>query len=263
MVEEAFFIKNEDDIILRKAIAKILYQNNVDQIQIAKLLDVSQPMVSNYLSSNEKIPKNISSLADEIADKLIKGENARIQTCVVFSNKPAKGKLFIADKNEIISEEKNKIINNLNEAFQILNGKDISKVLPEVKVNIAMSKPNPKASDDIASFLNGFIIADDKIIGNNGIRFGKSKHLSSLLIDLNKKMDVNSIMNIAFNKKIEKTKFKVGFLTKDFQLEEPNESYDILIHKGDFGIEPCAYILGEDAIDVSKKLLKLSDEVRK
>ncbi len=59
-------------------------------------------------------------------------------------------------------------------------------LIPEVKINIAMAKENAKNSDDVAAFLNGLIIADDKITGYNGIRFGKSKHLSSLLIEFKK-----------------------------------------------------------------------------
>jgi len=45
-----------------------------------------------------------------------------------------------------------------------------------------------------------------------------------------------------------------------FQLKEPGKDFDILIHKGDFGIEPCAYLLGKDAVDVTNKLLNLVGE---
>ena len=59
------------------------------------------------------------------------------------------------------------------------------------------------------------------------------------------------------------TKFIIGLLTKDFKLKNTDENFDILIHKGDFGIEPCAYILGNDAIEVADKLLKIIKEIRK
>ena len=67
-----------------------------------------------------------------------------------------------------------------------------------------MAKDLAKNQDDVAAFSDGFIITDGKITGNNGIRFGKSKHLSSLLLDLKKNLDVNAIMNVAYFKDITK-----------------------------------------------------------
>jgi predicted fused transcriptional regulator/phosphomethylpyrimidine kinase len=35
-----------------------------------------------------------------------------------------------------------------------------------------------------------------------------------------------------------------------------------LFHKGDFGIEPCAYIIGKDAVDVVNKLIKIKEKLK-
>ena len=121
---------------------------------------------------------------------------------------------------------------------------------------------NTKKIDDVGSYLNGFIIAEDKIIGNNGIRFGKSKHLSSLLLDLKKYIDINAIMNVAYFENFDRLNFKIGHLTKDFKLKEKGNQFDILLHKGDFGIEPCAYVLGKNAVDVANKILKIREEIK-
>jgi predicted fused transcriptional regulator/phosphomethylpyrimidine kinase len=262
MAIEVFLIGEEKTINLKKAIARILYNKNFDQLRISKILNLSQPMVSNYCNSNEKISDNILKIAQEIAEKIINKHSIYFQTCVTFLNKNFEGNFLIADKNEIITDENSKIIDNLRHAFDKLKDKDIGNLIPEVKINIAMSKKKAKKSEDVASFLNGLIIFEDKIKGYNGISFGKSRHLSSLLIKLGKNLNINAIMNIAYIKKLEKTKFNTGFLTKDFNIHNTDKKFDILIHKGDFGIEPCAYILGNDAIEVSKKLLKLSDEVK-
>ena len=261
MVEEAFFIQKQDAVLLKKELAKKLYGKNIDQIKIAEILDLSQPMVSNYLKSEEKIPAFIKKTANEISEKISKDSLIIFQTSIVFSKKNIQGNYFIADKTELISEEKNKVIHNLSEAFQKLKGNQISKILPEVKVNIAMSKTSANNTDDVASFLNGLVIADDKIIGNNGIRFGKSKHLSSLLLKLQNDFQINAIMNIANNKNFEKTNLNISNFTKDFKYNTKQKNVDIFVHPGDFGIEPCAYVLGVDAIDVSNKILKIIKEV--
>ncbi|KYK24103.1 hypothetical protein AYK24_06750 [Thermoplasmatales archaeon SG8-52-4] len=262
MVEEAFFVNAHDTIYLKKAIAKALYNKNIDQLKISLLLKLSQPMVSNYISSNEEIPKNISQLAENISEKIQNENSINFHTCLSISDKHLEGRYFIAKKNEIISDDKNKIVDNLTEAFYLLKGRDISGLIPEVKINIAMLKENAENSEDIAAFLNGLIITDDRVTSYNGIRFGKSKHLSSLLLSLKDILNIKAIMNIAYIKNPEKINFKYGYLTKNFKLNGNEKNLDILLHKGDFGIEPCAYILGKDAVDVVNKVVKLKEAIK-
>jgi predicted fused transcriptional regulator/phosphomethylpyrimidine kinase len=257
MAYEAFVVGGSKTIFLKKAIARNLYNKGIDQSEISELLKLSQPMVSNYCSSKEKIPEEIIDIAENISQKIINGKAPVFQTCITFSDKSFEGNYFLANKNEIITDENTKIVNNLTEAFLILKGKNISGLIPEVKINIAMSKVKPAGTDDIAAFLNGFVVADDKIIGYNGIRFGRSKHLSSLLLGLKEDLDTNAIMNIAYIRDLVSKNFSVSYLTKEYKLIDDNDQVDILFHKGDFGIEPCAYILGKDAVDVSKKVLRL------
>jgi len=262
MTDEAIFVRGNDTALIKRAIARILYSKNIEQSKISEILNLSQPMVSNYCSSNEKIPNNILKLAKKISNKIIEGHPAMFHTCISFSDKTFEGDYFIAGKNEIISDESSKIVDNLTQAFLLLKGKNISGFIPEVKINIAMTKENPAGSDDVAAFLNGLIIADDKITGYNGIRFGRSKHLSSLLLDLSDRINVDAIMNIAYVEKLENIGFNIGYLTKDFKMKDADKQVDILLHKGDFGIEPCAYILGKDAVDVVNKVLKIKEEIK-
>jgi hypothetical protein len=262
MVEEAFFLKAEDTIFLKKAIAIKLYSNKIEQSKISKILNLTQPMVSNYCNSKENIPKEINDLADNISKKITNGNSTNFHTCVTFSANLYKGKYYIAEKAEVINDENKEITNNLIEAFLLLKGKDICELIPKVKINIAMAKQKAVDSEDVAAFLNGLIIADDKITNNNGIRFGKSKHLSSLLIYLKNYIEINAIMNVAYIKNIEKTSFSYSNLTKDFKFKDRKKDVDILLHDGDFGIEPCAYILGKDAIDVVNKFIKLIEELK-
>ena len=262
MVEEAFFVNAHDTIYLKKAIAKALYSKNIDQLKISFLLKLSQPMVSNYISSNEKIPKNITELAKNISEKIQKENSINFHTCLSISDKLLEGRYYIAKKNEIISDEKNKIVDNLTEAFYLIKGKDIGGLIPEVKLNIAMLRENAETPEDVAAFLNGLIITDDRVASYNGIRFGKSKHLSSLLLSLKDILNINAIMNIAYIKIPEKISFNHSYLSKDFQLNSKEKNLDVLFHKGDFGIEPCAYVLGKDAVDVVNKVLKLKEDLK-
>ena len=261
MAEEAIFIDSKDMVILKKALAQILYQKNFDQSRLSSLLDISQPMVSNYCKSKDEIPDNVLKTAMDIAERILAGQSVIFRTCVSFSDEPLEGSFFIAGKNELINDENNEIVNNLTEAFLLLKERDISGLIPEVKINIAMAKEKPSGSDDVAAFLNGLIVADGRVIGYNGIRFGKSRHLSSLLLSLKSILDVNAIMNIAYVEDIGKTGFTYGFLTKDYKLRDKLKQVDVLLHEGDFGIEPCAYVLGKNAVDVVNKVLKIKEEI--
>ncbi len=260
MANEVFLVGRDETIQLKKALARILYDKCFDQSDISKMLNLSQPQVSNYCKSTDKIPKNIIDIAQEVSNKILKGDALNFQTCVSFSEKTIDGHFFLADKNEILTDENSKILDNLKQAFFNISDKNLDDFIPEVKINIAMSKNMPKGPGDVASFLNGLIIVDDKITGYNSIRFGRSKHLSSILLKHKSNIDFNAIMNIAYVTELEKAKLSVGFLTKDFEIKGSKKNYDLLIHKGDFGIEPCAYILGKDAVDVTDKLLKIVGE---
>lgn len=57
MAEEAIFVDAENTLLLKKAIAKSLYSKRFDQSKISDILKISQPMISNYCGSNDRIPK--------------------------------------------------------------------------------------------------------------------------------------------------------------------------------------------------------------
>jgi predicted fused transcriptional regulator/phosphomethylpyrimidine kinase/predicted transcriptional regulator len=261
MVEEVVFCNSEDTKLLKIAVARILHSKDFSQKRISEILKISQPMVSNYCISNEKIPDNIKNLSELILSKIFNKYFIEFNICISFEKKIPEGLKYVAEKNEIINHKNEEIFDNLTESFLLLKGKNIDKLIPAVKINIAMAKDNAESIEDVASFLNGLIIADDKVISNNGIRFGKSKHLSTLLINLKESVDAKAIMNIAYVKNIKKTNFKFNCLTDDYKLNTRKNNVDILLHKGDFGIEPCAYIIGNDAVDVVNKFLRLMEEL--
>lgn len=259
MVEEVIFFNSDDTISLKIAIEKILYSKNFNQLKISKIFKISQPMVSNYFSSNEKILDHIINLSKSISKKIIDKNFIKFNICVSFEKKILEGRKYIAEKNEIINEKNSEIIDNLTESFLFLNRKKIVKLMPSVKINIAMVKDNAESIEVVASFLNGLIIADDKVKSNNGIRFGKSKHLSSFLIFLKTFIDAKAFMNIAYIKNIKKTNFNFNYLTNDFKLSARNRNVDILLFRADFGFEPCFYIIVIDAVDVVDKILRIRD----
>jgi len=255
MVDNLIILDNDDAILLKKVLAKNLYEKGLEQAKIAGILNLTQPMVSNYISSKVDISDNLKMYADKILTKIEGNANLYFQTSISFNRHY--GEKYIADESEVLSEEKKEIIRDLTDAFYLLKGKDIGHLLSEVKINLALSKKNPNTLLDIASFLNGIIMLDNKVSSINSIQFGKSKHLASLLLYLKSiNKNINSIMNLKFDISLKNKGLSYSYLTQDYKIED-NCSFDILLHKGDFGIEPCSYVLGNSAKEVANKVLSL------
>ena len=255
MVSDLIILDNYDAILLKKVLAKNLYEEGLEQSKIASILNLTQPMVSNYISSKADISDNLKVYADKILTKIEDNTNLYFQTSISFNRHY--GEKYIADESEVLSEEKKEMIRDLTDAFYLLKGKDMGDLLPEVKINLALSKKNPNTLSDIASFLNGILMLDNRVSSINSIQFGKSKHLASLLLYLKSiNKNINAIMNLKFDTSVKDKGLSYSYLTSDYKVED-NCSFDILHHKGDFGIEPCSYVLGNSAKEVATKVLSL------
>lgn len=261
MPKEVYIFDNKQLVALKAGLAKLLYKDGFDQKRISAVLNLTQPMVSNYIHNSLDVSSNIQEVSRTIAEEIKKKGIMKINSIISFSTIPS-DKYFIANENELFTNEKQEVINNLTDAFLILKDKNISRILSEVKINMVMCIKNCKNRNDIASFSNGFLIINDRISMISEITFGKSKHLSELLLYLrSKNNEIGCIMNIKYLNNLNKSKWNVEFLTKSYKLNSVSSKIDILLHKGDFGVEPCSYVIGEDAIDVAKKVIKIEKEV--
>jgi len=239
MSEGVFVLTNSELRLLKVALAKILYKTT-EQKEISDFLHITQPMVSNYIKSQEKISSKIQGIAEEV----IKKESPPKFSSIVSFEEIKTGNYNIAETDEIITDNKNEIINDLKKAYELLKEKNIKEILPKIKINIAV-----KSGEDFGTFSSGFIIDNNHISMYSEIVFNKDKHLITLL----KKWGVGAVMNIAHGK----YDLKYSELDKDYNTLSTD--VDVLLHKGDFGIEPCAYVIGKNAIDVAKKVIKVVD----
>ena len=231
---------------------------------IAEKLGITQAMVSKYLFKKER---DVNDLAKKIGEKtieLIKSNSANndissgimgtclkiMQTgelCKICSEKNHLKKCNICMNIGIKADEKEKVINNLKEAVKLLEENNIVGLMPAVMMNIAMKTDNAKGKESVASIPGRIVKVNDKVKSSNAPQFNSSNHLANKLLE-NK--EFKAIMNIKYDDKIEKAITSSGL-------------NDILTDKGGFGIEPCAYILGKNAIDVVNKAIKINEEYEK
>lgn len=246
-----------DDITLLKiSLSKELRKQRFSQEKISKILKLTQPMVSNYLSIDKKIPEHIKTHSRLIVEKIKKNKLPLFRTCVTFSE--VSGKYYLARPEELMVDDKKSVIDDILRALNEIKDLNIKNLIPKVKINLAMSKENANTKRDIASVEGGLSFIEGRLSYFGSVGFDKSDHLASLLIYLkNISKGYNSIMNIKFDTFLLRSELKARYLSKDFKLASKDKDIDILLHKGGFGIEPCAYILGKDASDVIEKIRKI------
>lgn len=239
-----------------------LVNEGIKQQIIAEKLGITQAMVSKYLLKEEEEDNLIEKIGMKSIELIRNNSTNEEMTCMIIDyclklmlngeicdicSKKNNLKSCNACMNLGVSEERGKVISSLKKAIDILERENPVNLMPNVMMNIAMSIENAKNKEEVASIPGRIVKINNKIKASNSPEFNSSNHLANKLLE-NKKF--KAIMNIKYDQEIEKS-------IKKTKLK------DIIIDKGGFGIEPCVYILGNDAIDVANKLIKINGEYEK
>jgi len=171
------------------------------------------------------------------------------------------------------------VIDNMYRALELIESmKGLEELTPEVGSNIVMCLRSPESLEDVCGIegrlrpVRGFLRAQGLI------RFGGSRHLGSMLLEVNKKWpSIRACMNVKYSEDLLRALRCLGFKVVSFDrtkeplevklkegmslkwgaqeaikglTEEPDAIYDL----GDLGKEPMIRIFGRDALDVVKKV---------
>jgi predicted fused transcriptional regulator/phosphomethylpyrimidine kinase len=149
-------------------------------------------------------------------------------------------------------DEKQKVIQNVKEALALLESHPpMVALMPEVRMNIAMALKNASNPMEVAAVPGRLIPLHGKVTAVSDPEFGASHHLASILLMTGNK----AVINIKYTGEVLSSLKTLSFSYTD----SPETPADILIDKGGFGIEPCAYIFGRDAVDAALKVLKIAE----
>ncbi len=234
-----------------------LSKKGIKQSIIAEKLGITQAMVSKYLLKDKESSKIIDRLSEttlnSIKNNLSKEKLTQDLTNESINLMQSGGLCPICKKTNNLKEcnacmnlgisNNENIIDNLNQAIKLIETANPIELMPEVSMNIAMCKIDAKTKSEVASIPGRIVKINNKVKASNQPQFNSSNYLANLLLK-NKKENINAIINIKYNKEIDNA-------IKQADLK------DIIIDKGSFGIEPSAYILGKDAIDVANKTIKI------
>lgn len=182
-----------------------------------------------------------------------------------------------------------KIIHDVTMAVSMLESSVyFPNIMPEVSVNIAMSRDDPKLIEDVAA-VPGRI---NKIHGRAKAfvfpEFGSSKHMSKVLLLANSKNpEIKAVLNIKYDETLSKILDQVGIPKRytsapkgqhtAYQGEDPvlqrlaqirltqerDSARIALVDRGSEGVEPMTYLLGQSASELAQISLKISQEYSK
>lgn len=162
------------------------------------------------------------------------------------------------------------------ETIEFMRGLDT--LTPEVGVNIVMCLRNPISLDDVCGIEGRLRLVRGFLRAQGTIKFGGSKHLGGMLIEVNKKWpSIKACMNIKYSETILKVIKELGFKITSFDrskeplevkmkeglsmkwgaqeaIKELTEEPDVIYDLGDLGKEPIIRIFGKDALDVVRKV---------
>jgi hypothetical protein len=210
---------------------------DLNQMQIAKLLGITQPAVSNYLSllrgEAEKAfdTTEVKEVARTMAKELTEGRLSMSQSiytlcrlCIRLRSagvtcslhKEAVPELsaeeckvcqeLFTKEAEPVSERVN-TINNIRSAISKLSdSKEFLSIIPEVRTNLVMATTGAQSVSEVAGIPGRIIVARERLKTLSDPEFGASFHLASVLLAAREKnKSIRAAINVLFNEKIEKT----------------------------------------------------------
>ena len=253
---------------VRRRAALILKERGYGQNEIARGLEVTQAMISKYLNAKPKrmraeIEESVESMARELAEGIILHKSRaeliasfcascfrmresgsfctvhRVNDCRVCMN--IRGIQEAGDRADAIRD--------VEAAIGMMEGIN-SAIIPEVRVNIARTIDEPHGINDVVAIPGRMVEIKGKLVALTRPEFGASRHLSGKLLEvMQERGDVRAVINILFDDQIAAA------------IELAGLKKEVVIDRGDFGREPCAYILGRTATEAASRAMIISEMV--
>jgi predicted fused transcriptional regulator/phosphomethylpyrimidine kinase len=179
----------------------------------------------------------------------------------------------------MVSEERERVIQQLTYAVEMLKeGMDVG-LIPEVGMNIVYAIPDARTPEDVAGVLGRIVRLGNRVHPVGEIAFGASDHVARIVLTA-MRFDpaIRSAANIRFSEAIldelenlmfeicsfDRTSEPPGVQTMDWGVASCCKEGipDVIYDRGAVGKEPMIRILGEEPTMVAQNILKLSNRIK-
>ncbi len=192
---------------------KLVKEYGISQVRISKLLGVTQPMVSKYLSEDtDKVleelrsmgldlveVENVASLLSEVASRGSTEDYTRIFTAYLNSLL-SRGALCRFHRSvypglssgcsvcrALLRAQPDTYVEEVYEALRILSEEPLSyRLVPEVGSNIVSCRPDASSFLDVVGFSGRVIRVGERVVAVGEPTYGGSRHLASVLLVVKK-----------------------------------------------------------------------------
>lgn len=269
---------------MRKRVAKQLRDRGWSQTDIARMVGVTQPMISKYLRSiNETMSESIESEIERGVNEIIKiteknGKEREIievlcrmcfsirekgLLCQVHPVEACRVCMNIRTGNKAL--ERRALMDDFKKALGILEGRLPRSLIPEVRINIAAALPGAENREEVLAVPGRLVEIDGEIKALTEPEFGASRHLSGILLRAMKKRgNLCAVVNIGFDEYIRDALENLKICYKEFDGEHLPDGWqsEFLLDPGAYGREPCLYIFGKSAEDAALKVKMIAEAVK-
>ena len=268
---------------LRQAVARILVlERGYSQSRAAELLGITQAMVSKYISQQPRadpaLERDVSELARHIAQVIEEPEEATRALCSYCMGMRESARLcplhlaatgqascHVCMNLRAEDNPRNMVLRMMDQAVTALLQENIVSLIPQVRSNIAMCTERPAGPQDVASLPGRLIVVRGRLMSPTLPEFHASHHTTNLLLGINARAPaLRSLINVRYGPDVLSAADALEFLSVPLPRESGaldvgavTEGADCLLDRGDFGIEPCIYLVGRDALDVARKASSL------
>lgn len=311
---------------MRGLVSHELHERGESQRRIALLLGITQARVSYYLAKRKsqfslELEAKFGISHNDVSNysKLLAEDATRSQTDGIFTlysiwkNLLFTGMICAAHQKESgvpaecsvcmevfkparegpeFSDQESKdmqIINEISRAISMIESSVyFTSVMPEVSVNIAMSRKDPKTTRDVAAIPGRINRIHGRAKALVPPEFGSSNHMSKVLLLANSKNpSFRSVINIKYDESIGKAlddlalpkhyTSPIKIVTAQSEKKFPNSDDPVLlrlskinlgheegqstlalIDRGSEGVEPMTYLVGKKATDLSQIALRIA-----
>ncbi|QKQ99758.1 transcriptional regulator [Metallosphaera tengchongensis] len=281
---------------VRGLVAKRLRAQGMSQNKISYLVGVTQPAVKQYLDEDEEqyIDKivelglkkdEIDSLVSTLVSLVLNGRGEEVSLYITTLGLLLLSELRFCNFHRSLNSSipldckicqglyKEEEESELGLAITVLKSKEVSKLIPEVLSNIAFSKKDPKDVLDVIAVPGRITVIGDLPTPASKPMWGGSKHLATVLLKIKDRCKKwRSVMNVKYDDKIENILINEGFTYKkvgpsdrrdddaiaQMIAKEMGDCPEVVVHLGGNGLEPNAYVFGQNPLEVATKVTRIA-----
>ena len=185
------------------------------------------------------------------------------------------------------SKERTLLINQIKEIYNFIRIKQFTKLIPEVRTNIAGALINGKTKNDVAGIDGRITIVNGLPKAAGEIKFGVAEHTARLVLTA-KEFDnsINFVMNLKYSpelvltlqkdtdlslKEIDRKNQPAEIKSKEYStmqwlikesLRTTGKIPDIIWDKGSIGKEPMIRLFGKNSTDMIQKIEKIINSIK-